>query len=51
MLKRLGAVQNHRKNLLHINNPPPLLDEASPEHAQLLAAGIELAFDGMDIEL
>lgn len=40
-----------RRILIHINNTNPILDEASPEHAQLAAAGIELAFDGMEIQL
>jgi pyrroloquinoline quinone biosynthesis protein B len=40
-----------RKVLIHINNTNPVLDEASPERAMLAAAGVELAYDGMDIEL
>ena len=48
-LARLPAPK--RRILIHINNTNPILDEASPEHAQLAAAGIEVAFDGMEIEL
>ena len=51
LLAKLAAIPNVRKILIHINNTNPLLDEASPAHAEMLAAGIELAFDGMDIEL
>jgi pyrroloquinoline quinone biosynthesis protein B len=39
-----------RRILIHINNTNPILDEAGPEYAQLSAAGIEVAFDGMEIE-
>ena len=38
-----------RKILIHINNTNPVLDEDGAEHARLRAAGIELAFDGMEI--
>jgi pyrroloquinoline quinone biosynthesis protein B len=47
VLKPLAA----RKILIHINNTNPILDEDSPERAVLDAAGIEVAYDGMDIEL
>jgi pyrroloquinoline quinone biosynthesis protein B len=40
-----------RRILIHINNTNPILDESGPEWAQLSAAGIEVAFDGMEIEL
>ena len=40
-----------RRILIHINNTNPILDEAGPERAQLTAAGIEVAFDGMEIAL
>jgi pyrroloquinoline quinone biosynthesis protein B len=40
-----------RRILIHINNTNPILDEAGPERLQLTAAGIEVAFDGMEIEL
>jgi pyrroloquinoline quinone biosynthesis protein B len=43
-----GAV---RRILIHINNTNPILDEDSRERAQLDAAGIEVAFDGMEIRL
>lgn len=40
-----------RKILIHINNTNPILDEDSPEHAQLTEHGVELAYDGLEIEL
>lgn len=40
-----------RKILIHINNTNPILDEASPERRVLQDHGIEVAFDGMAIEL
>ncbi len=40
-----------RKVLIHINNTNPILDENSPQRAQLLAQGIEVAWDGMHIQL
>jgi pyrroloquinoline quinone biosynthesis protein B len=43
--------QRTRRILIHINNTNPILDEAGPERSQLAAAGIEVAFDGMEIEL
>ena len=46
-LKPLAA----RKVLIHINNTNPILVEDSPERAALEAAGIEVAYDGMEIEL
>ena len=40
-----------RKILIHINNTNPILDEDSPERKRLDELGIEVAFDGMEIEL
>jgi pyrroloquinoline quinone biosynthesis protein B len=51
MLELLGTLGAERKILIHINNTNPILDERSPERAQLTAAGIEVAYDGMEIEL
>ena len=48
-LERLPA--GTRKVLIHINNTNPILDEASPERAQLRDRGIEVAWDGMEIVL
>ena len=51
MLSVLSTLPRPRKILIHINNTNPILDEASPERAQVAAAGIEVAYDGMDITL
>jgi pyrroloquinoline quinone biosynthesis protein B len=40
-----------RKVLIHINNTNPILDEASPQRAELDRCGVEVAWDGMEIEL
>ena len=51
MIEVLNGVSNTRKILIHINNTNPILDEDSEPHRQLLQAGIELAYDGMEIDL
>lgn len=51
IMSLLNAMDKPRKILIHINNTNPILNEDSPQRATLNAAGIELAFDGMDIEL
>ncbi len=52
MIEQLDRLPKHvRRILIHINNTNPILDEDSPERAELDAAGIEVAFDGMEIEL
>ena len=48
-LDRLPA--STRRILIHINNTNPILDENSAERRELTAHGIEVAHDGMDIEL
>ena len=40
-----------RRILIHVNNTNPILDEDSAERAQLTSRGIEVAWDGMEIEL
>jgi pyrroloquinoline quinone biosynthesis protein B len=51
MLDTLERAEKARKILIHINNTNPILDEASPERAALTARGVEVAYDGMEIEL
>ncbi|MBB3104537.1 pyrroloquinoline quinone biosynthesis protein PqqB [Azomonas macrocytogenes] len=51
MLEVLEKLPRQRKVLIHINNTNPILDEASSERAELVSRGIEVAWDGMDIEL
>jgi pyrroloquinoline quinone biosynthesis protein B len=48
-LQRLPAAT--RKILIHINNTNPILDESSPQAAQLRRLGVETARDGMEIIL
>ena len=40
-----------RRILIHVNNTNPILDEDSPEHAELARRGVEVAWDGLEIEL
>ncbi|MEP7246576.1 MAG: pyrroloquinoline quinone biosynthesis protein PqqB [Gammaproteobacteria bacterium] len=40
-----------RKVLIHINNTNPILDEDSEQRAELTRRGVEVAWDGMEIEL
>ena len=47
-LERLAGMQS-RKMFIHINNTNPVLQPDSPERAEVLAAGWEIAFDGMEI--
>ena len=48
-LEKLPAAT--RRILIHVNNSNPILDESSPEHAELTRRGIEVAWDGLEIEL
>jgi len=47
----LGSLPAKRKILIHINNTNPILDEDSAERQSLTDAGIEVSWDGMNIEL
>lgn len=51
MIEYLDSLEKPRKVLIHINNTNPILDEDSAEHAEVLAHGIEISYDGMSIEL
>jgi pyrroloquinoline quinone biosynthesis protein B len=48
-LARLPA--RTRRFLIHVNNTNPILDEDSPERAELTRAGIAVCEDGMEIAL
>jgi pyrroloquinoline quinone biosynthesis protein B len=48
MLERLGRP---RKVLVHINNTNPILLEDSPERQAVEGAGVEVAYDGLEIAL
>lgn len=51
MMELLDRYPDKRRILIHINNTNPILDEDSPERAELTAHGIEVAYDGMTLEL
>jgi pyrroloquinoline quinone biosynthesis protein B len=51
IMEILSNLQKPRKILIHINNTNPILDEDSPERKKLDDAGIEVSFDGMEIEI
>jgi pyrroloquinoline quinone biosynthesis protein B len=52
MLEWLGQLpESTRRVLIHVNNTNPILDEDSPERAELTRRGVEVAWDGMEIEL
>ncbi len=51
MIERLRGLNEQRKVLIHINNTNPILVEDSPERSILDGEGIEVAFDGMQIDL
>ena len=50
IVETLNSLTKPRKILIHINNTNPILDEDSAERRTLNQAGIEVAYDGMDIE-
>jgi pyrroloquinoline quinone biosynthesis protein B len=49
--ERLAALPIPRKVYLHINNTNPILDEESPERGLLSSMGIEVGWDGMEMEV
>ncbi len=51
MLEVLEQFNARRKVLIHINNTNPILNEDSEERSIVESQGIEIAWDGMDIEL
>ncbi|MCK5920567.1 MAG: pyrroloquinoline quinone biosynthesis protein PqqB [Methylococcales bacterium] len=51
MLSVLNKLPNKRRVLIHINNTNPILDQDSEERQILTEAGIEVAQDGMEIDL
>ena len=50
-LEVLAALERPRVILVHINNTNPVLLERSPERAAVLRAGVEIAEDGLEVEL
>ncbi len=51
MMSVLNSLGDKRKILIHINNTNPILDEDSEPFKQLTQCGIEVAYDGMEIDL
>jgi pyrroloquinoline quinone biosynthesis protein B len=51
MIEVLSGVTKARKILIHINNTNPILDDDSEQRKILDAAGIEVAYDGLEIDL
>jgi pyrroloquinoline quinone biosynthesis protein B len=50
-LELLAGLQRPRKVLVHINNTNPILLEDSPERAEVVRAGVEVAYDGLEVQL
>jgi pyrroloquinoline quinone biosynthesis protein B len=50
-LKFLTSLPRARRIYIHINNTNPILREDSAERAAVHAAGVEVAFDGMELSL
>jgi len=50
-LDHLGRSDARRKIFIHINNTNPILREDSPERAAVVAAGVEVAHDDMELDL
>jgi pyrroloquinoline quinone biosynthesis protein B len=50
-LEALAGLEGPRKALVHINNTNPILLEDSPERREVLRAGVEVAYDGLEVEL
>jgi pyrroloquinoline quinone biosynthesis protein B len=50
-LEVLADLEHPRKVLVHINNTNPILLEDSPERDEVLRAGVEVAYDGLEVDL
>jgi pyrroloquinoline quinone biosynthesis protein B len=50
-LEALASLRRPRRILVHINNTNPVLIEESPELAAVRGAGVEVAYDGLEVEL
>jgi pyrroloquinoline quinone biosynthesis protein B len=50
-LAALARLQRPRKVLVHINNTNPILLEDSPERDEVVRAGVEVAYDGLEVSL
>jgi pyrroloquinoline quinone biosynthesis protein B len=50
-LEVLAELERPRKVLVHINNTNPILLEDSAERLQVVRAGVEVAYDGLEVDL
>jgi pyrroloquinoline quinone biosynthesis protein B len=50
-LEVLARLERPRRVLVHINNTNPILLEDSPERDEVVRAGVEVAYDGLEVEL
>jgi pyrroloquinoline quinone biosynthesis protein B len=50
-LKVLAGLERPRKVLVHINNTNPILLEDSAEREEVVRAGVEVAYDGLEVDL
>lgn len=50
-LEALARLERPRKALVHINNTNPILLEDSPEREEVTRAGVEVGYDGLEVEL
>lgn len=50
-LAQWPAARECRRVLIHLNNTNPVLDESSDVHRAVRDAGLEVAYDGMEIDL
>jgi pyrroloquinoline quinone biosynthesis protein B len=50
-LQFLGRSPARRKIFIHVNNTNPILRDGSAARAEMARHGVELAFDGMEVEL
>jgi pyrroloquinoline quinone biosynthesis protein B len=50
-LAALAGLQRPRRVLVHINNTNPILIEDSLERQEVLRAGVEVAYDGLEVDL
>lgn len=50
-LRKLLSINAARKVYVHINNTNPILDHASKEYQTLMELGIEVGYDGLELEV
>jgi pyrroloquinoline quinone biosynthesis protein B len=50
-LKQVSPLRPGRKIYVHINNTNPILTVNSPEHREVLAAGMEIGHDALELVL